>query len=109
GTVGLVDGFGTRQGEADLPGEIVALALSADGSVCTALCRPQPDTGTTQVYCLVGSGQIGWEYEAEKRLVSLSLSPNGRYLATSGRDGTHTVYEIVLSEGQASGGGGDPH
>ena len=103
GAVGLVDGFGSRKWEANLPGEIVSLALSDGGEVCAALCRPQPDDGTTQLYCLVGSGSVGWEYAAERRLVSLCLSPNGRWLAISGRDGTHTVYDIVLSEGQGSG------
>ncbi|HLK57375.1 MAG TPA: hypothetical protein VKU00_12470 [Chthonomonadaceae bacterium] len=103
GGVGLINGEGARQWEARLNGEVIALALSGDGSLCAALVRPQGETEIgALLYCLVGSGQVGWEYEAEKRLVGLALSPDGRYMATSGRDGTQNVYEIVLGEGAAA-------
>jgi tetratricopeptide (TPR) repeat protein len=109
GAVGLIDGDGTRQWEARLSGEVAALALSGDGAVCVALCRPAHDEGVTHCFCLVGAGQVGWEYEAERRLVGLSVSANGRYLAASGRDGTQAVFEIVPGEaGAAAGVPADP-
>jgi tetratricopeptide (TPR) repeat protein len=98
GTVGLIDSEGARRWEARMPGEIVALALSGDGTLCAALVRTSE--ASTQIVCLVGEGQIGWEYETEKRLLGLSLSANGRYLATGARDGTVTVYEAVPGEAQ---------
>ena len=103
GGVGLIDGEGSRKWEARLDGEVIALALTKDGSMCAALVRPQGDAAVgTLLYCLVGAGQVGWEYEAEKRLVGLALAPEGRYLVTSGRDGTQNVYQIVLGEGQGT-------
>jgi tetratricopeptide (TPR) repeat protein len=106
GAVGLIDGDGTRQWEARLSGEVVALALSGDGAVCVAFCRPAHDDSMTHCFCLIGAGQVGWEYEAERRLVGLSVSANGRYLAASGRDGTQAVFEIV--PGAAAGVPADP-
>ena len=98
GTVGLIDGDGVRVWEAVVQGEVIALALSGEGDFCAALTRTQADPGNTRLACIPKSGQVGWEFVAEKRLLSLSLSPNGNYLATGARDGTHSVYEVVLGE-----------
>jgi tetratricopeptide (TPR) repeat protein len=100
GVVALLDAEGARRWEARLRGEIRALALSGDGALCTALVASAEDS-STEIVCLVGEGQVGWEYEVERRLVGLSLSANGRYLATGARDGTATVYEIVPGEAQS--------
>ncbi len=97
GAVALLDAEGARRWEVRLNGEITALALSGDGSLCTALVQSVED-GSTHIYCLVGEGQVGWDYAADRRLVGLSLSANGLYLATGTRDGTVTVYEIVPGE-----------
>jgi len=102
GTVGVIDTGGTRLWEARLKGDVVSLSLSADGGLCAALVRPAVEDGTT-ILCLIDdNGQIGWEHVAEKRLVGLALSPNGRYLAASARDGTHTLYEVVFGQAGSS-------
>lgn len=105
GAVGLIDSEGSRRWEAHLAGEIFALALSGDGSLCVALSRPPDEPGIVQLTCLIGQGQVGWQYTAEKRLLGLALSADGRYLATGARDGTLTVYEVIPGEA-ASGAGG---
>lgn len=96
GTIGLIDADGLRRWEVRLSGEIAALALTAAGNLCVALVHAESGTHLT---CLTGPGQVGWEYDAEKRLTGLALSPEGRYLAVSARDGTLAVYEIVPGEG----------
>ena len=104
GKIGLIGGDGARKWEARLPGEVFALALSRDGSLCAALCRPPDNPATAHIYCLDANGTVGWDFDAEKRLLGLSLSPDGRYLATGARDGTTAVYEIVPTEGAIPGG-----
>jgi tetratricopeptide (TPR) repeat protein len=98
GGVGLVDGHGTRRWEVRLPGEIRALALSGDGSLCAALCSPADNPNTTRLYCLEQTGRIGWEYDAEQLLLGLSVSASGRYIATTTRNGTLAVYEVIPGE-----------
>ena len=101
GVVGLIDHEGTRKWETNLPGSVASLALSEDGEVCAALC--ESEEGNALVYCLTGTGQIGWEYDPERKFATLALSPNGSYLALSGRDGTHVLHEIVFGEGDSGG------
>jgi tetratricopeptide (TPR) repeat protein len=103
GRVGLIGGDGSRRWETRLPGEVFALALSRDGSLCAALCRRPDMAATAHIYCLDATGTVGWDYDSEKRLLGLSLSPDGRYLATGARDGTTAVYEIVPAEGATQG------
>jgi tetratricopeptide (TPR) repeat protein len=98
GSVGLIDGTGARRWETRLIGEILALALSGDGDRCAVLSRAYGDTEGASLTCLTGTGQIGWEFHVEKRLSGLSLSPNGRYLATGAKDGSTAVYEIIPGE-----------
>jgi tetratricopeptide (TPR) repeat protein len=98
GTVGLIDGTGARRWNTRLNGEIVALALSGDGETCAVLVRPHQEPDVTILTCLTGQGQAGWEFRAERRLTGLSLSPDGRYLATGAKDGTTAVYEIIPGE-----------
>jgi tetratricopeptide (TPR) repeat protein len=98
GGVGVVDGHGSRLYEARLPGAVRALALSGDGKRCAALCTPEGDPNSMRLYCLEETGDIGWEYEAEGWLVGLSLSANGRFLATGMRNGTLAVYELIPGE-----------
>ncbi len=112
GRVGLIGGDGARKWEARLPGEVFALALSSDGSLCAALCRRPDAPASAHIYCLDATGAVGWDFDAEKRLLGLSVSPDGRYLATGARDGTTAVYEIVPAEGAGEGrerhSAGDP-
>src|SRR5579884_99474 len=105
GAVGLIDAEGARRWEVRVTGEIAALALSGEGTLCAVLCCPAEGGGTPRLLCLVGEGQVGWEYAAEKRLVGLSVSANGLYLAASARDGTLAVYEVVPGEAQGVVGG----
>jgi tetratricopeptide (TPR) repeat protein len=102
GKVGLIGSDGARKWETRLPGEVFALALSSDGSLCAALCRRPDAPASAHIYCLDATGTVGWDFDAEKRLLGLSLSPDGRYMATGARDGTTAVYEIVPTEGAAS-------
>ncbi len=97
GGVGLVDGQGGRRWEARLPGEVTGLALSGDGSLCMAVCRPEGDSQTSLLFGIIAGGQIAWEYDSERPLTGLSLAANGRYLATSARSGILSVYEVVAS------------
>jgi tetratricopeptide (TPR) repeat protein len=102
GGIGVVDGQGTRLWEARLPGEVRAIVLSGDGRVCAALCRPETDPNTTRLFCLEETGRIGWEYDPEQVLPGLSLSGNGRFVATSARNGVITVFEVVPGERAAA-------
>ena len=112
GKVGLIGDDGARKWEARLPGEVFAVALSGDGSLCAALCRPPGNPASVHLYCLDASGTVGLDFDSEKRLLGVSLSPDGRYLATGARDGTTTVYEVVPAEsagqGQNRHADGDP-
>ncbi|HZT43023.1 MAG TPA: hypothetical protein VFA07_12720 [Chthonomonadaceae bacterium] len=99
GSVGLIDLDGRRRWDTCLDGEIAALALSGEASLCAALVHAPGEAGGTRIFCLTGPGQAGWEYDAEKRLAGLALSPEGRYLAVSARDATTTLYEVVPGEG----------
>ena len=103
GKVGLIGPDGARTWESRLPGEVFALALSSGGELCAALCRPPENPASVSIYCLDANGTVGWEFDAEKRLLGLSLSPDGRYLATGARDGTTAVYEVVPAEGAGDG------
>jgi len=103
GGVSLVDAEGSRRWEAKLPGEVVSVGVSADGGVCVSLVRPIPDDGTTRLFVLDSVGQTAWDLEFEKRIVGLALSPSGQYLAASGRDGSHTLYEVIFGQGGAGG------
>jgi tetratricopeptide (TPR) repeat protein len=103
GGVGLIDAEGSRKWDARLPGQVVSLALSADGGICAALIREAEDEAATRLCLLDSLGQGGWEYESETRLTGLALSPGGRYMAASGRDGTHTLYEVVFGAGDGGG------
>ena len=98
GAVGLIDSGGARLWETRFPGEIVALALSGDGGLCAVIVHPKDSGEGAKLACLTDNGQIGWEYNTEKRLLRVSVSANGRYVATGSRDGTAAVYEIVPSE-----------
>ncbi len=98
GAVGLIEGGGARRWEARFPGEIAALALSGDGGLCAVIVHPKEGGAGAKLACLTENGQIGWEYGADKRLLRVSVSPNGLYVAAGSRDGTATVYEIVPSE-----------
>jgi tetratricopeptide (TPR) repeat protein len=100
GAVGLIDGNGSRQWEARLPGTIITLALSGDGGLCAALALVGD---ITHLYCLVGQGQIGWDFALEKRFLGLSLSENGQWIAVGAKDGTTALYEIVQSEWAGEG------
>ncbi|MCW3053116.1 MAG: Thioredoxin protein [Chthonomonadales bacterium] len=103
GKVGLIGGDGARKWETRLPGEVFALALSSDGSLCAALCRRPDNPASAHIYCLDATGTVGWDFDAEKRLLGLAVSPDGRYLATGARDGTTSVYEVVAAEGSTDG------
>ena len=98
GAVGMIDGSGARLWEMRFPGEIAAVALSGDGGLCAVIVHPKDSVGGAKLACVTENGQIGWEYNTEKRLLRVSVSPNGRYVAAGSRDGTTTVYEIVPSE-----------
>ncbi len=102
GVVGCLDSEGARLWETHLPGEISLLAISGDGSICAAVSPPNGET-PGRITCLSGRGSIGWEFEPEKPVKGLSVSPNGRYLAMGTRDGLQSVYEIVLGEAGSSG------
>lgn len=104
GTVGLIDGDGTRKWEATLPGEIINLALSGEGTVCAVLCRPRQDPNNVRLACIGSTGQIDWQYDSEQNLLGLSLSANGKFMATGARNGTIAVYAVVIGEGAAAGG-----
>lgn len=95
GAVGLIDGNGSRVWQARLPGTVVTLALSGDGSLCAALALVGE---TTHLYCLVGQGQIGWDFALDKRFLGLGMSESGQWLAVGAKDGTTALYEIVQSE-----------
>jgi tetratricopeptide (TPR) repeat protein len=101
GGVGLIDAEGSRKWEARLPGDVFSLAISADGGLCAALTRPFSDDGTARLFVLDAAGHTGWEYELERRLLGLALSPSGEFMATSGRDGTHTLYQVVFGQADA--------
>ena len=98
GAVGLIDGNGARRWETRFPGEIAALALSGDGGLCAVIVHPKDGGAGAKLACVTENGTVGWEYNTEKRLLRVSVSPNGRYVAAGSRDGTTTVYEIVPSE-----------
>ncbi len=95
GGVGLVDSGGTRRWEARLPGAVTALALAGDGHLCAALCRPEGSPTASRLFCILNNGQIAWDYDAELALVGLTVSSDGRYLATGTRGGSVSVYEVV--------------
>ncbi len=94
GSVGCISIEGTRLWEIELVGDVAHVALSEDGEICAAIIHMPEGEGSLLV-CFTGEGQVGWEHRFEKRLVGLSLSPDGSYLATSLRDGTAMVYEVV--------------
>ena len=98
GAVGVIDSDGTRRWEARLRGDVVSLGISADGSLCAALVRSATEEGTTDLCLIDANGQIEWEHQSEKRLSGIALSPNGRFLAASARDGTHALYSVVFGE-----------
>jgi tetratricopeptide (TPR) repeat protein len=112
GKVGLIGADGSRRWETRLPGEVFALALAGDGSLCAALCRRPDSPASAHIYCLDATGTVGWDFDAEKRLLGLSLSESGRFLATGARDGTTAVYEVVpaeaLGESRDRSAAGDP-
>ncbi len=103
GKVGLIDADGARKWETRLPGEVFALALSSGGDLCAALCRPPENPAGAHIYCLDANGTVGWDFDTEKRLLGLALSPDGKYMATGARDGTTAVYEVVPAEGAGEG------
>lgn len=97
GRVGCISLDGTRLWEITLEGDVAHVALSENGEICAAIVHPAEEEGSRLV-CFTGEGLVGWEHRFERRLVGLSLSPNGGFLATSLRDGTAMVYEIVAGE-----------
>ncbi len=99
GTVGLIDGDGTRLWEAAFKGEICAVGLPDAANICAVLYRPHQEPLNTRLACIGGSGQIDWEYASEHNLLGLSLSADGKYLATGARNGTVSVYAVVFGEG----------
>ncbi len=101
GRVGLIDEEGARRWETRLPGEAFAIALSGNAELCAVLCRRPEDPSTAHIYLIDATGTICWDYDAEKRLLGLAISPDGRHLATGARDGTTTLYEAVPGKGGA--------
>ena len=99
GTVGLIDGDGTRLWEAAFKGEISAVGLADKANICAVLYRPHQEPLNTRLACIGENGQIDWEYASEQNLLGLSLSPDGKYLATGARNGTVSVYAVVFGEG----------
>jgi tetratricopeptide (TPR) repeat protein len=115
GSVGLIDSEGSRLWDVRLPGPVLSLAIAADGRLCAALVDDVMEQ-TSRLHVLDATGQTGWEYDAEARLSALALSPGGRYLAASSRNGSHTLYKVIFGEisvpagslpsiGQPEGGG----
>jgi tetratricopeptide (TPR) repeat protein len=98
GTVGCIVGDGTRIWDFPLVGDVVSVAISAQGEVCAALVYGVTEEDGSRLLCFNAEGAIGWEHRFEKRLVGLSLSPQGNYLATSLRDGTAMLYEVVMGD-----------
>lgn len=99
GTVGLIDGDGTRLWEAAFKGEISAVALPDAANICAVLYRPHQEPLNTRLACIGENGQVDWEYASEQNLLGLSLSADGKYLATGARNGTVSVYAVVFGEG----------
>ena len=93
-------------GKMRLPGEIIALALSASGELCAALIALPDNTGT-KLFCLVGNGQVDWEWHSERRLMRVAVSPDGGHIAVGSRDGTAALYTVVQGEGGAQNAGTD--
>lgn len=98
GSVGCLDAEGARLWETHLPSEIVQIVVSGDGTICAAYSPPSGES-PGRLTCISGLGNIGWECEPEKTLKGLSLSSNGKYLASGTRDGLQAVFEIVMGEG----------
>lgn len=101
GSVGLIDREGSRQWEARLPGEALAIALADNASLCAVITYTRGEEPLTRLYLLDGAGRIGWEHEAEHPIVALAMSPNGEYVATSTRNGMQTVYHVIAGDRQA--------
>ncbi len=115
GAVGLVDGDGMRKWEATFQGEVTDLALDGEGKLCAVLFRHrlkdlEPVPNSVRLACIGETGQIEWQYDSEQNLQGVSLSANGKFLATGARNGTIAVYGVVIGEGnplsgaQATGG-----
>jgi tetratricopeptide (TPR) repeat protein len=94
GTVALIDGEGTRLWNVHLEQEILALALSADAKVCSALTAGRGGS-PARIVCMGEGGQVGWDYDLERKASTIALSSSGQYIAVGGRDGTATLFEVV--------------
>ncbi len=97
GKVGCISVDGERTWEIALSGEAASVATDADGSVIAVITTPTEEEGASHLYCLTGDGSVALDMPFQKRLAGLSLSANGRFLATGFRDGTAQVYEVQQS------------
>ena len=97
GGVGVVDGEGRLVWFTPLPGDIIEVAIDAEGRTAAALTRLDQSAG--RLYFLSGEGLPTWDIEFdEARPTGLSLSADGQHAAVSLRDGTLAVYRLEYGE-----------
>jgi tetratricopeptide (TPR) repeat protein len=102
GRLGVIGMDGSRIWEASLPGEVAALAVSADGALTAALYFPaNAPEGTSTVALLLNDGTIGWTHDTDRRATGVSFTPDGSVLSVGARDGSVAVYRV--EQGAATG------
>jgi tetratricopeptide (TPR) repeat protein len=101
GGIGLVGGDGTLLWFTELVGTPVELAVDATGHTLAVLLALDHSSG--RLVFLSEDGLPLWDIDFEdSRPTGISVSPSGRFVAVSLRDGTLVTYELTFGERMAS-------
>ena len=101
GGVGMVGSDGTLLWFTELIGTPVELSLDAEGKSVAVLLALDATSG--RLVFLSEEGLPTWDIDFEDaRPTGISISPSGRFVAVSLRDGTLTAYELTFGERVAS-------
>ena len=101
GGIGLVGGDGTLLWFTELVGTPVELAVDATGHTLAVLLALDHSSG--RIVFLSEDGLPVWDIDFEDaRPTGISVSPSGRFVAVSLRDGTLVTYELTFGERMAS-------
>ncbi|MDE2126656.1 MAG: hypothetical protein KGJ62_08705 [Armatimonadetes bacterium] len=101
GSLGLIDGEGSRRWTAELSAQPVALCLTDDGGMCLAACVSSD--GAHRLVCLDSSGRSLWDHPVDSAVTGISLAPGGGWAAFSLRSSAVSLLRIQSAAGTPAG------